>query len=82
MTQPAASLIDEIVREPVGVVAAILMYEHIIAKPDDPDIVYKALFRHYRPTKPIVAAVALSIVRSLDWRLSTTINSPLGRNAM
>jgi len=23
----------------------------------DPDIVYKALFRHYRPTKPIVAAV-------------------------
>jgi enoyl-CoA hydratase len=24
---------------------------------DDPDIVYKALFRHYRPTKPIVAAV-------------------------
>ena len=24
---------------------------------EDPDIVYKALFRHYRPTKPIVAAV-------------------------
>ena len=24
---------------------------------DDPDIVYKALFRHYRPTKPIIAAV-------------------------
>ncbi len=24
---------------------------------DDPDIVYKGLFRHYRPTKPIVAAV-------------------------
>lgn len=24
---------------------------------DDPEIVYKALFRHYRPTKPIVAAV-------------------------
>lgn len=24
---------------------------------DDPDIVYKALFRHYRPAKPIVAAV-------------------------
>jgi enoyl-CoA hydratase len=23
----------------------------------DPDIVYKALFRHYRPTKPIIAAV-------------------------
>ena len=23
----------------------------------DPDVVYKALFRHYRPTKPIVAAV-------------------------
>ena len=23
----------------------------------DPDIVYKALFRHYRPTKPVVAAV-------------------------
>lgn len=24
---------------------------------EDPDIVYKALFRHYRPTKPIIAAV-------------------------
>ena len=24
---------------------------------EDPDIVYKGLFRHYRPTKPIVAAV-------------------------
>ncbi|MCH7788649.1 MAG: crotonase/enoyl-CoA hydratase family protein [Acidobacteria bacterium] len=24
---------------------------------EDPDLVYKALFRHYRPTKPIVAAV-------------------------
>lgn len=24
---------------------------------EDPDIVYKALFRHYRPSKPIVAAV-------------------------
>jgi len=24
---------------------------------DDPDIVYKGLFRHYRPTKPIIAAV-------------------------
>ncbi len=24
---------------------------------EDPDIIYKALFRHYRPTKPIVAAV-------------------------
>lgn len=24
---------------------------------DDPDIVYKALFRHYRPRKPIIAAV-------------------------
>ena len=24
---------------------------------EDPDIVYRALFRHYRPTKPIVAAV-------------------------
>jgi len=24
---------------------------------DDPDIVYKALFRHYRPAKPIIAAV-------------------------
>jgi enoyl-CoA hydratase len=24
---------------------------------DDPDIVYKALFRHYRPKKPIIAAV-------------------------
>jgi enoyl-CoA hydratase len=23
----------------------------------DPDLVYKALFRHYRPTKPIIAAV-------------------------
>jgi enoyl-CoA hydratase len=23
----------------------------------DPDVVYKALFRHYRPTKPIIAAV-------------------------
>jgi enoyl-CoA hydratase len=23
----------------------------------DPDIVYKALFRHYRPKKPIIAAV-------------------------
>ena len=23
----------------------------------DPDSVYKALFRHYRPTKPIIAAV-------------------------
>lgn len=24
---------------------------------EDPDVVYKALFRHYRPTKPILAAV-------------------------
>ena len=24
---------------------------------EDPDVVYKALFRHYRPTKPIIAAV-------------------------
>ena len=24
---------------------------------EDPDIVYKALFRHYRPTKPVIAAV-------------------------
>ena len=24
---------------------------------EDPDIVYKALFRHYRPIKPIIAAV-------------------------
>ncbi|MFT5201491.1 MAG: enoyl-CoA hydratase [Candidatus Aldehydirespiratoraceae bacterium] len=24
---------------------------------EDPDIVYRALFRHYRPTKPIIAAV-------------------------
>ncbi len=24
---------------------------------EDPELVYKALFRHYRPTKPIIAAV-------------------------
>jgi len=24
---------------------------------EDPDVIYKALFRHYRPTKPIIAAV-------------------------
>ena len=31
--------------------------DHRARMAEDPDIVYKALFRHYRPTKPIVAAV-------------------------
>ena len=31
--------------------------DHRARMADDPDIIYKALFRHYRPTKPIVAAV-------------------------
>ncbi len=31
--------------------------DHRARMVEDPDIVYKALFRHYRPTKPIVAAV-------------------------
>ena len=31
--------------------------DHRARMATDPDIVYKALFRHYRPTKPIVAAV-------------------------
>lgn len=31
--------------------------DHRARLAEDPDIVYKALFRHYRPTKPIVAAV-------------------------
>ena len=31
--------------------------DHAARMAEDPDIVYKALFRHYRPTKPIVAAV-------------------------
>ena len=31
--------------------------DHRARMAEDPDIIYKALFRHYRPTKPIVAAV-------------------------
>ena len=31
--------------------------DHRARMATDPDIIYKALFRHYRPTKPIVAAV-------------------------
>ena len=31
--------------------------DHRARMAEDPDIVYKALFRHYRPAKPIVAAV-------------------------
>ena len=31
--------------------------DHRARMAEDPDIIYKALFRHYRPAKPIVAAV-------------------------
>ena len=41
---------------------------------EDPDIVYKALFRHFRPTKPIVAAVeGVAIAGGTELLLATEI---------
>ena len=43
----------------------------------DPEIVYKALFRHYRPARPIIAAVELGFFREEGFDASVDLLFPI-----